>query len=151
MGKFRNLILQELGNTTESYNYRISSSGRNMVAWEFRTPLHHYVVNVRKVGKYMSVNFVTKEDGVDTTEANNQFKVTSTILDIAKDSWERKEELFANGGSMIGFKYDALPRRGESEEGGTARENLYQTFIKTQFPGAEIKRGATETKVIPNG
>ena len=155
MAKFKKLIyeiaLNELGSTTDAYDYyleREPDAILDKVEWKFKTPEHTYLVKGQTEGKYIKFEF-TATDAMGMTREGNQFNVIATIMKIAKETWERREELFLRE-DLWGFKYYPITKPDEPDsKDTTARDKLYQTFIRNQFPGAEIDQGEYETTVEP--
>ena len=149
MARFKDLILTELGNTTDTFNYRLDKAGSGLVKYEFKTPEHEYMVFLHPglEDSSLKVDFETKENRYDETNEGNQFKVIATVMEITKKVWQRREELFDSYLSKI--EYDSAQRDKERGTDRNARERLYRTFIKQQFPNAKIVSDGVDTVILP--
>ena len=150
MAKFKDLILTELGNTTDTYNYRMNGQGRETVEYEFKTPNHKYFVIIKQVLDFIEVEFETQRTGMDATNEGNQFKVMATVLEISKEVWRRREELFDSYVDKIKYYPSDTPdEQDNGVEDRNKRDKLYQTFIKRQFPNAKVTGNVHHTLVMP--
>ena len=146
MARFKNLVLTELGNTTDSYDYYLAKNG-DKVSGSFHTSENKYLVEISKRGPWLLFNFgIGKHMSAGVTDEGAQFKVMATIMDIAKEVWEDRDEFF--GGEIRGFFFDSVAKPDE-EPGNTVRARLYKKFIKKRFPNVDIEKSGGSYKVIP--
>ena len=151
MPKFKRLVLTELGNTTEGYNYRVKSAkGYESVGYEFRTPDNLYTVRgYRDSDEYIEIGFNT--DGTDglagTTNEGEQFKIMATVLDISKEIWELRYEYFEAADLLKGFMYSGYHKPDEDFDEISQRDKFYRQFIKKQYPSADISYDGAVTRV----
>ena len=76
MARFKNLILTELGETTDAYRYEfLGKSHRNAAEWKFKTPNQTYYVIIKQIMDYLEVEFKTEKTGMEITNEGNQFRV----------------------------------------------------------------------------
>lgn len=157
MAKFKRLVLTELGETSKGYQYRISTSSPGVVTWTFYTEKHPYIVEIQVSksnwevpDKWLIVDFGVGTEIMDAsvTDEGEPFKVMATVMNIVKETWERREKLFP-GENLDGFFFDPVAKPEEHPE-DTSRARLYKTFIKKQFSGAEIKKLGSSYGVIPS-
>lgn len=149
MAKFKRLVLTELGETSKGYQYRISTSSPGVVTWTFYTEKHPYIVEIKVSSEWLIVDFGVGTEIMDAsvTDEGEPFKVMATVMNIAEETWERREELFP-GEDLDGFFFDPVAKPEEYPD-DTSRARLYKTFIKKQFPNAEIKKVGSSYGVIP--
>jgi hypothetical protein len=150
MGKFKNLILTELGETTDVYDYYFDGKfGDDSVEYKFKTPNYTYSVFFKPDHNFdtLDIQFETDRTRTSVTNEGNHFRVTATILDITKKVWKRREELFDS--YLAKIKFNPVPRDKEYGQDTNARERLYKRFIKKQFPNAKIIDKGKNTIVLP--
>lgn len=158
--KFKDLLyeitLTELGETTESYDFRMAGKKVGEEAtYKFKTPNYDYIVKASSLtysDEYVEIGFGTESGGDIATNEGNQFKVISTVLDIAQDIWNRRDEIFYgpfdSSDPLVGIMFSGVYKRDEPyTKDEPARNKLYKTFIKKQFPSAEIRNEGSVTKV----
>ena len=128
------IALQELGNTTDTFDWRLSYDSETEKVYEFSTPENRYEVFVETFTKdWLALDFGIEnmefgEKFSTVTNEGEQFRVVATVLEIAKHAWERRETMM-DGDTVKGYSISTDPRR----------IRLYKTFVKTQFPNAEVK------------
>ena len=151
MPKFKQLVLTELGETTDAYRYEfLGNLHGDVVEWKFKTPNQTYYVIIKQVMDYLDVEFETEKTGMDATNEGNQFRVMATVLKISKEAWKRREELFDSYVDKIKYyPSDTSDEKSGGFEGRNKRDKLYQTFIKRQFPNAKIEGDKHSTTVMP--
>ena len=154
MARFKNLILTELGNTTDGYGFNVDPVSKRKVTFTFKSEQNSYKVDVNKLASKLSVDYYYKtENGkyaIGLTGEKNQFRVIATVVNAVKHAWENKEEYFANPEEITTVGFIGTTKDGESfGDGGTARSKLYMQFINRQFPDAEVQRGGGAVKVYP--
>ena len=136
--KFKNLLkdiaLRELGNTTDTFDWRLSYDSETEKVYEFSTPENQYEVFVESFTEdWLAIDFgiADKDFGEKFSTVTNegeQFRVVATVLEIAEHAWNRRETMM-DGDTVKGFSISTDPRR----------LRLYKTFVKRQFPNAEVK------------
>lgn len=148
MAKFKNLILTEIGNTTDGYDYYLVKD-ENKVSASFKTRENNYVVEIlkRDSDSWALVDFGVGP-GMDAspTDEGVQFKVIATIMNIVKEVWEKRNKFF--DGTIKGFSFFSTAKPDE-DLGNTSRDRLYKKFIKKQFPNAKIKKAGESYKIMP--
>jgi hypothetical protein len=144
MAKFKNLILKELGNTTDTYPLRtvrreVSPYRPDIeYAWEFSTENYDYYIHIfNEYPDFLTVDFSTDQTGNELTNEGNPFKVTSTVIEAAMRTYEQVNE--HEKIDMKGFRFKGIPKKGSDDDKNTQRNKLYKTFIKNQFPSAKIE------------
>lgn len=150
----KDMALRELGNTTDTFDWRESEVGKlsDGKFYNFETPEHQYAVDVfRPVPSVIRLDFQTLDlYGTNVTDEGVQFKVVSTVLDIAEHVWRNKEKIWDDGEQVRYFVFSAEPKE-EEKEGNTSRGKLYRRFIKSRFPDAQIEKADEDLyKVKPN-
>lgn len=153
MAQFKQLLyeiaLNELGETTEAYDYYFQGVKAGKAEWAFQSQSHTYEVKFMKSRKYFRTSFETSETNSSVTNEGDQFRVMATIMKIAKEMWDRRHELFEGVGGIEGFKYDAIPKPDEEFRDVTSRDKLYRQFVLKQFPNARIRTQNVYTLIIP--
>lgn len=151
MAKFKNIFLQELGETTDTYNWRLEDVGRFAAKYRFETENVGYYVKIEELEpEYLAVEFSIDPDKTNfkaldvpstvydmfavVTGEGNQFQVVATVLQIAKHAWKNRHEFFDGSEKLKGLAFDSAG----SKDKAKARDRLYTTFIKKQFPQAKI-------------
>lgn len=130
----KELALQELGNTTDTYNWRLSFDSDTEKVYEFSTPENDYEVFVETFTKdWLALDFGLEDKDFGkkfstVTNEGEQFRVVATVLEIAKHAWDRRETMM-DGDTVKGYGISADSRRIQ----------LYKAFVKTQFPDAEVR------------
>ena len=149
MAKFTQLILTELGNTTESYNYSLHNVLEDKLEWRFKTPDNTYLVEVIDRGEWLMIGFTAIDNDVVTNEGR-QFEIVATVMDIAKETWNRRQEFFDT--EKRGFQYHPIRKSDEPfQKDKTARDKLYRTFINSRFPDAKVQKVGSNIEVVLNG
>lgn len=137
--KFKNLlkdiVLRELGDTTDSFDWRLSYDSKTEKVYEFSTPEHDYEASVDSYPEWLALHFGIKDAKFSdkfstTTDEGEQFRVVATILEIAEHAWNNRHTMM-DGDTVKGFLV--------STDGDSRRLQLYKAFIKRQFPNAEVK------------
>jgi len=145
----RRAIIQELGNTTDTYPLRnvergvFPRVGEIDTRWEFQTENHTYTVTIfNEYPEMLSVDFTTEETSTRMTNEGNPFKVTATVIEAARRTWGLVEEYPEEFDFIRGFTFKPVTKGGGSPDGGKTnqRGKLYKTFIERQFPDAKIER-----------
>ena len=165
MGKFKDLILTELGNTTDGYDWRFNGvvDGRHggEAEYNFYSDEIKYEVIFKSVsngfssvGDQIEVDFAPKSGEVQTgdytsrysvnTNQGNQFRIMATVLDITKHLWKNKNEIFDSDRDFSRLYFSPVGE-GDSRK----RAKLYKTFINRQFPNAEIEQNGSNFYVYP--
>ena len=152
MGRFKDLILTELGETTDTYNYRLDFERDGKLIWKFKTESNTYKVTIAvdvRDNDWLIIGFTAVGD-TGLTNEGKQFEVSATVMEIARETWERREEFFS--GEQVGFEYIPIPKDDEPDsKDTTARDKLYRTFIDTQFPDAKVYSTSTKRiRIVPN-
>lgn len=152
MAKFKDLIIQELGETTDAYDWRQVRESEQMYEYQFYADDLRYEVYIETfMPGYLSVEFapdpsqdLDKRPGETrytmTTEAGSPFRIMATVVQIARHAWENRETFEWSDG-LEGFAFTASERKRGRREGPNVREKLYKKFIRKQFPDAQIMQG----------
>ncbi len=147
MAKFKNLILKELGETTDTYRLRNVTMGlfpridppEVDARWEFSTENYNYTIHIfNEYPEFLTVDFNTGAAGTEATNEGNPFKVTATVIEAAKRTFDRikdREEYDL----IRGFRFKGVSKQG-SDRDETQRNKLYIAFIEKQFPSADIEK-----------
>lgn len=139
MAKFKRLILTELGNTTEGYDWNIETEDPDGWFFSFYTENYGYNAFFQTHGKWIYSGFDLDDSDLPFPETNegNQFKIVATIINMARYAWNNRDILDVD---VKGFSFDA----------GRKRTKLYKRFIYEQFPDAEVFKSGYEIKVKPS-
>lgn len=151
MGKFKDSVIKELGETTDAYEWRQLRSSEQMYQYQFYAGEIEYevIIEVFMPG-YLSAEFAPdSSQNLDkmpgetrysmTTGAGSPFRIMATVLQIAKHAWETRED-FRWSSDLKGFAFDPS-RKKTNQDGPNVRRKLYKRFIQKQFPGAKIESG----------
>ena len=154
MARFKDLILTELGNTTDGYNFRLRPTSGHMVEFGFKSEQNTYRIQIdNELPGELSVSYSYKDENGDyvvgLTDEENQFRVIATVINAVKHAWENKEGYFEDPELIEKIGFFGVTRDDESVKGGTARTKLYLQFIKRQFPEAKIDKDAFGVNVYP--
>ena len=156
MGKFKQLVLTELGETTDGYDFRVlSKPSPYKIEFEFKSEQNTYRVSIHKhMPKEIGVTYSYKTEmgtyELGLTGEKNQFRVIATVIDVVKHAWENREKYFEDSETIEKIGFVGTTRDGESFGGdGTARTKLYLQFINRQFPDAEINRPVGGVEIHP--
>lgn len=157
MKKFRSVvrsfIIQEIGDTTEGYRWRLENTDRFGAYYGFQSDEYRYGVTVENfTPRYLAIEFELDRKHADEfpdqfgaiTDEGNQFKVVATVVSIAKHAWENRHDIFTEPETLEGFWIDAAPKEGEDDN---IRSKMYERFVINQFPSASVKRSGSEIKV----
>lgn len=149
MAKFKRIVLTELGETTEGYEWSTEKPGER---FKFYTENYEYFVYAnRKNPRALDISFGLsfEQAGMqrfDTvTNEKNMFKVVATVIDIAKHVWRHRESFYRDGEMIEYIQFDGNPKDDEKQTKDTTRNKLYLKFIKNQFPDAEISHDRKNT------
>ena len=152
MSKFKRIILTELGETGDTYDWRLTFEDESQKMYEFYSDENKYELFVESFkADFLVVGFGLKNGTFGkkfsaVTNEGNQFKVASTAIEIAEHAWKTRDSL-KHGDTVKGFSISA-PR--ESDGGPNVRIEFYKKFIKNRFPGAKIRVKGDEMLVIVN-
>lgn len=144
----KEITLRELGNTTDTYRLRNVTMGvfpridppEVDAVWEFSTENYDYEVHVfNEFPEFLTVDFSTDQTGSKVTGEGNPFRVTATVIEAAKRTFERLKDMGGEFDLIKGFRFKGVPKKGSDRE-ETQRNKLYTTFIRNQFPSASIER-----------
>lgn len=130
----KKMALHELGNTTDTFDWRLSYDSETEKVYEFSTPENRYEAFVESFTEdWLALDFGIEdmefgEKFSTVTNEGEQFRVVATVLEIAEHAWNRRETMM-DGDTVKGFSISTDPRR----------IRLYKTFVKRQFPDAEVK------------
>ena len=155
MGKFKRLILTELGDTTSSYDWRIYDESKHKVEFEFKSRQNTYKVSLTQYKPdELDVTYQYKNEKgryeIGLTNENNQFRVISTVVSIVKHTWENREKYFEDDHTLEAIGFVGSTRDDESfTDDGTARTRLYLQFIQKQFPNADVNHSIGNVKIYP--
>ena len=151
MARFKEIILQELGNTSSGYDYRLESAkGYEDVEYSFKTPESTYTVRGHRYeDEYIEIGFDTDAtSGLSgTTNEGEQFKIVATVMNISKEIWKRRDEFYAESDLLKGFLYSGYHKPDEDFDEISQRDKLYRQFIKKQYPSADISYDGAVTRV----
>ena len=151
MAKFKDLILTELGTTSDTYNYRLErAKGHTSVKYSFKTPNYTYIVRgYRETPAYVEISFSVKEsEGLaGTTNEGNQFEIVATVTEILKEIWNGRDDFFEEADDLKGVMYSAYHKPDEDYDSISKRDKLYRIFLKKHFPGADISYNGSVTRV----
>jgi len=138
MAKFKKLVLNELGNTTDGYDWTIEREDSDGWYFSFYTENYGYNAFFQRHGEWIYTGFDVDDPNLpfSETDEGNQFKIVATIMNMARYVWTNRDILEAH---VEGFSF----------ESGEKRSKLYKTFIRRQFPSAEISKPGYEIKVKP--
>jgi hypothetical protein len=145
MGKFKNLVLTELGNTTDGYDWSTTRPGSE---FKFKTRKYTYIVQVNRIRpKALQISFQVSWEDIDggknpfsmTTNEGDPFRIVATVIDIAKFVWRHKDRFYRDAELLEYMTFE--PSAKNRKEGGRQRRKLYLAFVQKQFPNAEIKEG----------
>lgn len=142
----KNLILTELGETTDSYDWSYDGRKFTKAIYSFYSEDIEYEVSYDKEGDRIKVEFAPKKGEVEQsdqtmtrssieTNQGNQFRIVATVMDTTKHLWRNKEDIYENGDELTHFVFSRIGKRDDNP-----REKLYKKFIKKQLPQAEIKK-----------
>jgi len=149
----RSFVIQEIGNTTEGYKWKLARTDRFGAYYTFQTEQYTYDVTVEDfMPEYLAIEFELDRRHSDefpdrfgaVTDEGKPFKVVSTVVSIARHAWENRSELFMEPEKLKGFFIDAAPKEGEDEN---IRAKLYKRFVERQFPSARVDISGSELKV----
>lgn len=164
--QIREALIQELGDTTEAYLYRLDHTKayndefrQNARAlYSFQTHMGtNYGVYFRyhwEKSPFVIVQFEADDAGgwSGTVNEGSMFRVIATIMQCASDFWSSRYDVFRRDGvsseiidRMKGFRFQTP----EGDLNNSARFKLYRTFIKRQFPSAKIRIRGEEALIIP--
>lgn len=150
MARFKNLILTELGNTTDGYDWRLAQDDPSMRTYVFDTPNYTYEVFVEMLGADMlAIDFGLEKHAFGNkfavvTDEGNQFKIVATVINIAKHAWETRER-FDTDEELKGFMIHAAHKEGSETN---KRLKLYSRFIQARFPDARIEREGNSGMIV---
>ena len=143
--KFAEIILQEIGDTTDAFDWRLTYDSKTQKVYKFSTPENNYEISVDSYPEWIALHFSIEGAEFNdkfsiTTDEGEQFRVVATVLEIAEHAWNNRHTMM-DGDTVNGFliSTDHDPRR----------LRLYKAFIKTQFPNAEMKSSNDTIRVIP--
>ena len=152
MGKFKRTILTELGETADTYNWRLTYEDESQKMYEFHSDENKYELFVES----FKIDFLVLGFGLENgtfgnkysavTNEGNQFKVASTAIEIAEHAWKTRDSL-KHGDTAKGFSISAPEK---ADGGPNVRIKFYKRFIKNRFPGAKIRVKEDEMLVIVN-
>lgn len=143
MARFQDLILTELGETTDGYEWRTSRPGRE---FSFNTENYKYMVEVSRTRpKALQISFSigwediegTKNPYSMKTNEGNQFRIVATVVDVTKHVWKNRDAFYRDAELL---EYITFEGSGPGED-ARQREKLYLSFVQKQFPDAEVEEG----------
>ncbi len=124
MAKFKNLILKELGETTDTYRLRNVTMGlfpridppEVDARWEFSTENYNYKVHIfNEYPEFLTVDFETDKTGTEATNEGNPFKVTATVIEAAKRTFDRIKER-EEYDLIRGFRFKGVSKQGSDRD-----------------------------------
>lgn len=135
MVKFKDIILTEIGETTDAFRWQMSYDSETERVYEFSTPENEYQVFVKPFTlDWLSLDFETKDGGENTvTNEGEHFRVMATVIEIARHAWKRRSAL-SGGDRVKGYSFYT---------GDSRRLRLYARFIRTQWPNANVEKAGS--------
>ena len=152
MAKFKQLILTELGETTDTYDWRLAFEDELEKVYEFYSDENKYEVFVEPFTEdFFAVDFGLEDKTFGdkftvVTDEGNQFKIVSTVIEIVEHAWKTRDSLM-DGDTVKGFSISAARK---SDDGSNVRIELYKRFVKSRFPNAKIQTKGNQMSVIVN-
>ena len=158
----RNLLIFELGDSTNPYDYRVTEivpkKYKYIKRFEFESDAgHQYEIKFEAVNDRhgtITVDFRVKGQPIKAvTNEGNPYRVMATVIAAARKVWKNKDEIedaFDNPNiasyPVLGFFFTPIGTDFKKVE---QREKLYKAFIRSQFPNAEINKNNYGIEVIP--
>lgn len=155
--KFKTMLaeiaLQELGETTDAYDWYEESTRFGKVYYGFYSGEIKYRAMFKPVGDGITVEFAPESGEVDVdwpnedrfgveTNQGNQFRIMATVLEMAKHVWEN--DVFEDE-NLTHFVFKPSGDGKKDKQ----RAKLYKQFVKKQFPYAQIEKEGSRYKVYP--
>ena len=154
----KEIEVNELGDSTNAVEYKTTLSdlgvlGGYKARYEFETELGtEYEVeiladidNEHPELTLASIDFVVKKGSWnDVTNRGEYGVVMATVIKIAKDFWEDREN---NKAEVHGFMFAPAGNKEKKRQ----RDLLYKAYIDTQFPNATVEKRGNWTYVYPEG
>lgn len=157
MGKFKNLILTEIGDTQNAYNWKEVSPGEK---FRWSTENYEYILKVERYkDEELYVAYMISPSDFDwssggtpfdfVTDEGNPFRIVATAIDIVKYVWRNRENLYKNPEEIEYISFDGSPKDDEVYDNKTQRDKLYLRFIENQFPNARMEATSGGYRIYP--
>jgi hypothetical protein len=157
MPKFKRLVLTELGNTTDTFQWKELERGTK---YRFETGEYGYIVKIeRHKPEEMYIGYMIDPSDFDwssggtpfnsVTNEGEVFKIVSTVVEIVKRAWKNRFDLYENPEQIEYISFDGSPKDDEVYSNRTQRDKLYLRFIQSQFPNADLRETSGGYRIYP--